>query len=229
MEKITTTEFIYEVARLEAIASERRIVPEIWEKRDEAFKKQMTEYVEGLRGKTLPTPEEAHNSWWRKYEEMGWKYGEVRDIVAKTHPDMVPFNELPKDERDKDEVFLALVDFAFKYIPFKDTKEGQTHYFGDGCGMPEHNNPITKKIKERDEILIANMIAFEEITPSDEKPYKRPQAIISHISTTNKELIQSVIDMVEGMKKPDDYEAIGADIALQDLTTKLKEVLKDMA
>jgi hypothetical protein len=115
--KITTTEWIYEVARLEAIASGRRIVPELWEKRDEAFRTQMTEYVESLRGKTLSTPEEAHNSWWRKYEEMGWKYGEVRDTVAKTHPDMVPFDELPKDEQDKDEIFLTLVEFAFKYIP----------------------------------------------------------------------------------------------------------------
>ena len=113
---ITITEWIYEVARLEAIASRRRIVPEIWEKRDEVFKDQMTSYVEGLRGKTLPTPEEAHDSWWRKYEEMGWKFGEVRDTEKKTHPDMIPFNDLPKDEQDKDEIFLALVEFAFKYI-----------------------------------------------------------------------------------------------------------------
>lgn len=117
MKEITPTEFIYEVARLEAVASKRRIVPEVWEKRDEAFKNQMTEYVEGLRGKNLPTPEEAHDSWWRKYEEMGWKYGAVRDVIAKTHPDMVSFSELPKDEQDKDEIFLALVEFAFKYIP----------------------------------------------------------------------------------------------------------------
>jgi hypothetical protein len=114
--KMTTTEWIYEVARLEAIASGRSIVPELWSKRDEKFRSQMTEYVEGLRGKPLPTPEEAHNSWWRKYEEMGWKYGEVRDTTAKTHPDMVAFGELPKDEQDKDEIFLALVEFAFKYI-----------------------------------------------------------------------------------------------------------------
>lgn len=116
MENITTTEFVYEVARLEAIASKRRIVPEPWEERDDKFRSQMTEYVESLRDKQLPTPEEAHNSWWRKYEDMGWKYGEVRDTVAKTHPDMVPFADLPKDERDKDEIFLAIVEFAFKYI-----------------------------------------------------------------------------------------------------------------
>ena len=25
-------------------------------------------------------------------------------------------------------------------MPFKDTKEGQTHSFNDGCGEPEHND-----------------------------------------------------------------------------------------
>jgi len=124
--KITPTEWIYEVARLEAIASSRRIVPEIWSERDEKFRLQMTEYVEGLRGKPLPTPEEAHDSWWRKYKEMGWKYGEVRDTTAKIHPDMVAFGELPKDEQDKDEIFLALVEFAFKYIPLTNMPYNKT-------------------------------------------------------------------------------------------------------
>jgi hypothetical protein len=114
---MTTTEWVYEAARLEAIASNRRIVPEPWSERDEKFRSQMTEYVEGLRGKPLPTPEEAHDSWWRKYEEMGWVYGAVKDTKKKTHPDMAPFADLPKDEQDKDEIFLALVEFAFKFIP----------------------------------------------------------------------------------------------------------------
>jgi len=109
---MTTTEWIYEVARLEAIASHRQIVPEPWSERDETFQAQMTDYVESLRGKPLPTPEEAHNSWWRRYQDMGWTYGTVRDPIAKTHPDMVPYADLPKDEQDKDEVFLALVEFA---------------------------------------------------------------------------------------------------------------------
>lgn len=33
---------------------------------------------------------------------------------------------------------------------FKDTKEGQTHYFGDGCGEPEHNKIICKDCFYRD-------------------------------------------------------------------------------
>lgn len=29
-------------------------------------------------------------------------------------------------------------------MPFKDTKEGQTHYYGDGCGEKEHNHVIPR-------------------------------------------------------------------------------------
>lgn len=56
----------------------------------------------------FPSAEAAHDSWWREYERMGWKYGPERDTEAKTHPDMVPFDDLPKSERDKDEIFLRL-------------------------------------------------------------------------------------------------------------------------
>lgn len=101
---------IYEATRLEAMWSKRPIVPEPWEQRDERFRKQFVEVVwRYMKSESLPTPEEAHNSWVESYVKMGWKYGEKRDPKLKTHPDLVPFNELPKDERDKDAIFLALV------------------------------------------------------------------------------------------------------------------------
>jgi hypothetical protein len=114
IEKIT--ELIYKAARLEAIWSKRSIIPEKWEERDEKFRKQMIDVVEKyLAMEQLPTPEEAHNSWMKSYFEMGWKYGEKRDVEKKTHPDLVPFYDLPQDERDKDAIFLALVWLA-KYL-----------------------------------------------------------------------------------------------------------------
>lgn len=30
-------------------------------------------------------------------------------------------------------------------MPFKDTKDGQTHSFNDGCGEPEHNSGTESK------------------------------------------------------------------------------------
>jgi len=108
---------IYEATRLEAIWSKRSIIPEEWGKRDEKFRKQMTDTVNWyLSMDELPTPEQAHNSWMESYFKMGWKYGKERDVVKKTHPDLVPFDELPRDERDKDAIFLALVFLAKSLI-----------------------------------------------------------------------------------------------------------------
>jgi hypothetical protein len=101
---------IYEATRVEAEWSGRPIVPETWDQRGEEFRQQfvsvVAEYIESER---LPTPRQAHDSWVRSYLEMGWRHGEKRDPVAKTHPDLVPFDELPPAERDKDAIFLAFV------------------------------------------------------------------------------------------------------------------------
>ena len=114
MIKVEHAELVYEICRIEAAASQRPIVPEPYNQRDEAFRAQFVETIDRLCGNDAPatTPEAEHDSWWRAYEQMGWEYGPVRDPVAKTHPDMVPFKELSKAERDKDEIFLAACDFA---------------------------------------------------------------------------------------------------------------------
>jgi hypothetical protein len=101
---------IYEATRVEARWSNRSIVPEPWEKRDEKFRKQFVDIIDKyLLLKELPTPKEAHNSWMEAYFKMGWKFGKQRDVVKKTHPDLLPFDRLPKDERDKDAIFLSFV------------------------------------------------------------------------------------------------------------------------
>lgn len=109
--------FVYEAAREQAIAVHAPVIPEHWWERDEAFCDQFLNTIENYCAlERLPTPEEAHDSWWRAYEAMGWKYGPERDPVKKTHPDMVPFGELEQHEQDKDAVFLALVEIARSYI-----------------------------------------------------------------------------------------------------------------
>lgn len=110
VEKWERAKAIYEATRVEAKWSKRSIVPEPWEQRDEKFRKQFVAIIDKyLKQDKLPTPEEAHDSWMQSYFDMGWKYGETRDVGNKTHPDLLPFNELPQDERDKDAIFLAFV------------------------------------------------------------------------------------------------------------------------
>lgn len=109
--------FVYEAARMQAVSVAAPVVPEPWPARDEAFRTQFIGVIEMMCGPERKTsPEEMHNDWWRAYEAMGWTYGPVRDTEAKTHPDMVPFDDLDPRERDKDAVFIALCELARQWV-----------------------------------------------------------------------------------------------------------------
>lgn len=54
-------------------------------------------------------PEKSHESWLAQKVAEGWVYGEAKDPEKKTHPCMVPFNELPKEQQAKDFIFRAIV------------------------------------------------------------------------------------------------------------------------
>src|SRR5881227_3060295 len=55
------------------------------------------------------TPEESHKNWLSYKEAEGWTYGETKDADAKTRPCMVPYEQLPEDQKLKDHVFTAIV------------------------------------------------------------------------------------------------------------------------
>ena len=56
------------------------------------------------------TPEDSHISWMQEKIANGWIYGEVKDPEAKTHPYLVEYNKLPRDQKVKDALFTAIVD-----------------------------------------------------------------------------------------------------------------------
>jgi hypothetical protein len=51
-----------------------------------------------------------HDAWMKDKIAGGWKFGEVKDSQAKTHPCLVPFESLPEFQRKKDTLFSAIVD-----------------------------------------------------------------------------------------------------------------------
>lgn len=55
------------------------------------------------------TPAESHMDWMDAKFDDGWVYGEVKDPVAKTHPCMVQYDDLPEFQRKKDALVLAIV------------------------------------------------------------------------------------------------------------------------
>lgn len=65
--------------------------------------------VEAIMAAPWMGPADAHASWWKEKVDTGWKYGPVKDAVAKTHPCMVPYHELPEAQRTKDLLFVNIV------------------------------------------------------------------------------------------------------------------------
>jgi len=51
-----------------------------------------------------------HDNWSKEKLANGWVYGETKDIEKKTHPCLVPFEELPEFQQKKDKLFSAIVD-----------------------------------------------------------------------------------------------------------------------
>lgn len=110
-------EFVYNGARIAAIAAQAPIVPVEWSEREEAFKAQFLKVIERQTGEQRSkSPEELHGSWMQAYFAMGWVYGEKYSREDKTHPDLVPYAELGQLERDKDAVFVVLCEIARRFI-----------------------------------------------------------------------------------------------------------------
>ena len=46
--------------------------------------------------------------------ENGWAYGEVKDPEKKTHLCLVEYSKLPQEQKSKDYIFQAIVNFFRK-------------------------------------------------------------------------------------------------------------------
>ena len=109
--------FIYDAARLAAIAAMAPVIPDPWIQREEAFRDQFIKVIERQSGPHRSnSPEELHGSWMQAYFSMGWIFGEEYDREKKVHPDLVPYADLGQLERDKDAVFVAHCEIARQFI-----------------------------------------------------------------------------------------------------------------
>lgn len=48
----------------------------------------------------------SHINWMEDKARDGWMYGETKDAVKRTHPCMVPYSDLPEEQKKKDIVVL---------------------------------------------------------------------------------------------------------------------------
>lgn len=63
----------------------------------------------------------VHEVWAEARISQGWVYGERRDDIQKTHPCLVPYDELPEEEKDYDRntalsTLKLIIKLGFKII-----------------------------------------------------------------------------------------------------------------
>lgn len=80
---------------------------------DEAEQWQRDSAVKGVeyRLNNSDAPQSAqHEAWMQDKINDGWAYGEIKNADMKTHPCIVPYDQLPEDQKKKDALFQGVVD-----------------------------------------------------------------------------------------------------------------------
>lgn len=55
------------------------------------------------------TAEDLHMSWCKEKIKTGWVHGAIKDPKNKKHPCLVPYADLPEEQRFKDKFFQTVV------------------------------------------------------------------------------------------------------------------------
>ena len=62
-------------------------------------------------------PELSHDNWLNEKIKDGWQWGEVKNAEKKEHPCLVPYHQLPAEQKSKDYLFRQVVHSLKPYLP----------------------------------------------------------------------------------------------------------------
>lgn len=97
----------HEANRAVQIATDDPAVSPAWEFAPDWQRQSAVEGVENaLAG---ATPEQLHESWCAFKSSSGWRFGQTKDEQLLTHPCLVPYADLPAEQKAKDALFSAIV------------------------------------------------------------------------------------------------------------------------
>ena len=89
-------------------ASINDTIPEMWERCTESEKDKTLRGISYHLQNDL-SPEDSHMNWVKQKIAEGWCYDMNYDPVLKLSPHLIPYNQLPVEQRAKDHIFRALV------------------------------------------------------------------------------------------------------------------------
>jgi hypothetical protein len=81
----------------------------VWEEAEDWQRQSAIKGVEFALANPNAPASSQHDAWLADKERDGWKFGSVKDAVKKEHPCMVPYNDLPFEQRVKDHLFKAVI------------------------------------------------------------------------------------------------------------------------
>jgi hypothetical protein len=103
-----------------------------------------------------------HDAWSKDKTDNGWVFGPIKDTVAKTHPCLVPFEELSGDQKAKDGVFKAIVNA----LPAETSDSPElSEFFPDAIviGIKDKMRAMGRKLQNCSEADLARFV--EGLTP----------------------------------------------------------------
>lgn len=80
-----------------------------WEECSEGIRASVISGVRKVIDDPTITPEKLHEEWCAFKQNQGWVYGPVKDESIKQHPCLVPYTELPVEQRVKDALFRSII------------------------------------------------------------------------------------------------------------------------
>jgi hypothetical protein len=81
----------------------------LWEDAPDWQRASALDGVRKIAAGEVTRPEQSHESWLAHKSADGWVYGPEKDPVAKQHPCMVPYADLPPEQRAKDALYFGIV------------------------------------------------------------------------------------------------------------------------
>ncbi len=80
-----------------------------WEKAEPWQRDSATKGVAFAIANPTVGPFAQHEAWLQDKKAQGWVLGPKKDAVKKTHPAMLPYADLPVEQKLKDHIFRAIV------------------------------------------------------------------------------------------------------------------------
>lgn len=81
-----------------------------WEDAPDWQKESAIKGIEFRAKNPAATAASMHQSWLDEKMRIGWRFGKVKNPELKEHPCMVPYGDLPDEQKTKDHLFSAVLD-----------------------------------------------------------------------------------------------------------------------